>query len=216
MLKQFLKLALLISPVACFAGSPSVLLQGLFNTDDQIEFFSFTNDGISTTTIESYGYAGGVANSTTIAEGGFAPDATIFDQLGNFVVSDNGGHCDETATDSVSGLCDDPFLQISTAGTYTLALTVYDNLAINSLSDGFKQTGNPGFTCAENGGTGDFCDVTDGLFTPRTGAWAISIEGATQVADITSNTPEPGTLPMALAGSVFVVTLPRRRRRKSS
>jgi hypothetical protein len=195
------------------AESPTVL-QGLFNEDDQVELFSFTSDGSTPITIESYGYAGGIVDLTTIAEGGFAPDATIFDGTGNQYATDTGGHCPPTGVDSITGNCDDPYLQqIFTAGTYTLALTVYDNLSVDgTLADGFKQAGNPGFTCEEDGSTGEFCDVTDALFRERTGNWAIAFTGATAVSDTTSSTPEPATLPLMLCGALAGAILYRRRK----
>lgn len=209
---RFAVLAVLLCPLACMAGSPADLFQGTFSEDDQVELFSFTSDGSTPITIESYGYAGGLVDSTTIPEGGFAPDATIFDFLGDFQTNDTGGHCPPTAADSVTGNCDDPYLQqVFSAGTYTLALTVDDNLAVGALSDGFKQMGNPGFTCAEDGLTGEFCDVTDPLYGERTGNYAISIAGATAASDITSATPEPATLPLMLCGALTVTGLYRRR-----
>jgi hypothetical protein len=209
----FAVLAVLLCPLACLAGSPADLFQGTFSEDDQVELFSFTSNGSTPITIESYGYAGGVFGSTTIAAGGFAPDATVFDASGDQEVTDSGGHCPPTGTDSVTGNCDDPYIQqVFSAGTYTLALTVYDNLPVDALSDGFRQTGNPGFTCAEGGMTGEFCDVTDALYRQRTGNYAISIAGATAASDITSATPEPATLPLMLCGALMVTTLYRRRR----
>jgi hypothetical protein len=209
LINRIAKCALLFCPIVCLTASP-LLFQGVFNTDDQVELFTFTNDGTMTTTIQSYGYAGGSVDATTIADGGFAPDLTVFDSSGDFVTSDNGGHCGITGTDPVTGNCDDPYLQISEAGTYTLALTVYDNLAIDNLSDGFKDTSDPGFTCAEDGGTGEFCDVTDALFRERTGAWDLSIDGAGDVVDLSSNTPEPGTLALLLGGALVTMLAARR------
>jgi hypothetical protein len=210
--KRFSVLALLICPLACMAAEPT-LFQGTFGQDDQVELFSFTSDGSTDITIQSYGYAGGTVNSTDIAEGGFAPDATIFDGSGNEQITDTGSHCPPTGVDSVTGNCDDPYIdQVLTAGTYTLALTVYDNVSYDgTLADGFKQDGNPGFTCAEDGLTGEFCDVTS-AYQERTGNWAISIGGASAVSDITSATPEPATLPLMLGGALAVITLYRRRR----
>jgi len=179
--------------VAAGTASP-ILLQGTFPADDGVALFQFTLSTPGIVTVQSYGYAGGVANATTIPAGGFAPDVTIFSQLGSdFVesISDNGGHCGITQTDPVTGNCDDPYIQTTfAAGTYYLALSVYDNLPVDGfLADGFKQVGNPGFTCAEGGLSGQFCDVTDALFRPRTGNWTFTIDGATTITSVT--TPEP-------------------------
>ena len=186
--------ALVITAAAGMA-SP-LLLQGTFPADDDVALFRFTLSAPGVVTLQSYGYAGGVANSTTIPAGGFAPDVTIFAQVGSDYVestSDNGGHCGITGTDPVTGNCDDPYIQSTfAAGTYYLALSVYDNLPVDGfLADGFKQGGNPGFTCAEGGLSGQFCDVTDALFRTRTGNWAFTIAGVTSITSLVI--PEPST-----------------------
>jgi hypothetical protein len=119
----------------------------------------------------------------------------------------------------VTGNCDDPFLdQVFSAGSYTLALTVYNNQSLDgSLADGFEADGNPGFTCAEDNLTGNFCDVTDPLFGQRTGDWALAFNGATAVTDlstvpITSGAPEPATLPLIFGGTLAMTMLYRRRK----
>jgi hypothetical protein len=212
LLKRYSVLALLICPLACLADSPT-LLQGTFSQDDQVELFSFTSDGSTPITIESYGYAGGTVNSVTIPEGGFAPDEFVFDDTGSELLSLDP-QCPPGNLDSVTLNCEDPYLQQTLgAGTYTLALTVYDNPSSDgTLADGFKQDNNPGFTCAADGLPGNFCDDTDPLFGQRTGNWAISIDGASAVSDITSATPEPATLPLMLSGLLVAAIFYRRRR----
>ena len=124
---------------------------------------------------------------------------------------DNGGHCGITGADPVTGNCDDLYLQTTLApGSYYVALSVDDNVpATGNLLDGFKQTGNPGFTCAEGGLTGQFCDVTDALFRPRTGNWALDIAGATSVAP--TSIPEPATLwPLLSCGLLGALRLRRK------
>src|SRR5262249_54761218 len=160
----------------------SSLFQGTFQSDDQTEVFSFTLAAPGTVTIQSFGYAGGVVGPNTIFSGGFAPLAVIFAPFGSDFVqaaSDNGGHCPPALFDPVTGNCDDPYLQAALpAGSYFLVLSVWDNVpATGVLADGYKQTGNPGFTCAEGGVGGSFCDVTDALFRSRTGNWALTIDG---------------------------------------
>jgi hypothetical protein len=143
------------------ANAATFLFQGTFSTDDQVEMFHFTLLADTTVTLQSYGYAGGVVNSTTIAAGGLAPYAVVFALVGSDYIestADNGGHCPVTQQDPVTGNCDDPYIQtVLAAGDYYLALSVWDNVALTgSLADGFKQTGNPGFTCAEGGQSGQF------------------------------------------------------------
>jgi hypothetical protein len=204
------KVAALLSIMTIASPAATILFQGTFSTDDQVELLQFTLNSDSVVTIQSYGYGGGTANATIIPAGGFAPNVTIFTLLGTDYVqatSDTGGHCGTTQTDPVTGNCDDPYIQtLLSAGTYYLGLSVYDNLpSTGNLADGYQQTGNPGFTCAEGGLTGQFCDVTDALFRPRTGNWALTIEGA----DGTSAVPEPSTL--WLAGTLIGALLLRRK-----
>lgn len=190
------------------ASPASTLFQGTFATDDQVELFAFTLSSSSLVTIQSYGYAGGTVNSIAIPTGGFAPDATLFALVAsNYVesTSSNGGNCGATGMDPVTGNCDDPYIQTTLpAGSYYLALSVWDNQPLTgTLSDGYTDTGNPGFTCAEGGSAnpnGTFCDVTDALFRSRTGNWALSFNGITTVQNVT--VPEPPTWRFLMCGAL--------------
>jgi len=203
-----------LTRVACLlalASTPALattfLFTGTFTEDDNVALIPFSTSATGIVTIESFGYAGGLtADGSTIPEGGFAPYALLFDGTGNEITSDSGGHCGITGADSVTGNCDDPYFQESLdAGNYTLALVEWDNNPNGFLSDGFNQDGNAGFTCAEFGGTGNFCDVTTALGTVRNGNYTVQISGDNFV------TPEPATLiPMAFAGALIAIT----RRRK--
>jgi hypothetical protein len=202
----FLAVALLgVAPVC---GLSATLFQGTFQFDNQVEYFQARLISAGTVTIQSYGYAGGTVLSTVVPSGGFAPNVTIFTDLGSGlteVQSDNGGHCGPTNTDPDTGNCDDPFIQASLgAGTYVIGLSVWDNTPLAGyldLSDGYVQTSNPGFTCAEGGVSGSFCDVTDATFRSRTGDWALEFSGFDEVSRI----PEPSTWAMlAMAGAALV------------
>jgi hypothetical protein len=93
---------------------------------------------------------------------------------------------------------------ILSAGTYYLGLSVLDNFPLTgTLADGYTQTGNPGFTCAEGGLSGQFCDVSDALFATRTGNWAFTLDVAPA--------PEPAGIPVVLP--VFLLAAARLRRR---
>jgi hypothetical protein len=175
-------------------SASTIVFQGTFTSDDQVALFGFTVNGNQPVTIQSYGYAGGTIpgspSAITFPSGGFAPNAILFDQTGTEILSDNGGHCGTTGADAVTGNCDDPFVRdVLNPGRYTLALAVWDNVPVDGLlAGGFQHDGQAGFTCAEFGQPGNFCDVTTALGTVRTGSYAIAVSGQSVV------TPEPATL----------------------
>jgi len=187
-------------------GGPISLFQGTFATDDQVELFSFSLSATTLVTLQSFGYAGGTVGPTTIAAGGFAPNVALFVLVGSDYVPVNnsypGGPCPPANVDPVSGNCEDPYINIPLgAGSYFLGLSVADNLPLGNLADGYKQTGNPGFTCAEGGVSGNFCDVTDPLYLSRTGNWAFAFTGAGTVTDV--STPEPSSSGLMLSSCLL-------------
>jgi hypothetical protein len=198
---------ILLLSLAAAPAFASTLFQGTFATDDQVALFNITANTAETVTIETYSYAGGTVNSTVIPSGGFAPAAFLFDNLGDVQVLTNGT-CSQVGTDPTTGNCDDIYFQdLLQPGTYTLALAVYSNIPVDtSLSDGFVEDGNPGFTCVEAGTSGSFCDITSALGTSRTGNYAIAITGADSVV----NLPEPGSVFLLFAGGVTIALLRRR------
>jgi hypothetical protein len=202
-----------LTRVACLlalASTPALattfLFTGTFTEDDNVALIPFSTSATGIVTIESFGYAGGLtADGSTIPEGGFAPNAILFDGTGNEITGDSGGHCGITGADSVTGNCDDPYFQESLdAGNYTLAFVEWGNNPNGFLSDGFTQDGNPGFSCVGFSGT-NFCDTTTALGTVRNGNFAVQVSGDNLV------TPEPATLiPVAFAVALIAI----RQRRK--
>lgn len=194
----------ILSSIPSFADF--VLYQGTLADDGDIALLHFSLAGTQFVTIQSWGYAGGSAptqpSPTLIVGGGFAPNLVLFDATGTEVALDTGGHCGITGQDPVTGNCDDPYLQETlTPGDYTLAVAEWDSVPNGFLSDGF--TGTPGFTCAEFGLSGDFCDVTTALGTVRNGNYAVSIESPLVA------TPEPSALGL-MAGLFLIMPLCRR------
>lgn len=201
--------ALVFLAAPMFANSPFL---GTFTEDDDYVLLPFSITSADTVTIRSYGYAGGTTvGGIHVAGGGFAPNAILFDSTGAEIQSDNGGHCGITGHDAVTGNCDDPYFQdVLSAGSYTLALVVWDNTSDGIQSDGFFQTGNPGFTCAEFGLTGNFCDVTTALGALRTGNYAVEISANDLV------TPEPSPFALIGIGGAVLLSKGRRRLRKNT
>jgi hypothetical protein len=213
---KFAVLTVLMCVSAAMANA-SVIFQGTFSSDNQVELFSFTSDGVNPVTLQSLGYAGGTAGTTTVSAGGFAPNFIVFDSTGGQVATDQGGHCGTTNPDPTTGNCNDPFIsQIFGSGNYSLALLVWDNVSFDGmLADGFKQDGNPGFTCSENGVSGNFCDVTYPLYESRTGNYALTIDGASAASDLsnpTGSAPEPATLFLFFTGALGVALFQARSR----
>ncbi len=200
----------------CLAAAPGCfatpLYTGTFAVDNQVALFNITANTSEAITIQTYGYGGGTVNSAAIAAGGFVPAAFLFDNLGDLQTL-NSGTCSQVARDPVTLNCNDLYFQDALGpGNYTLALTVYDNSPVDTFaSDGFIQDSNPGFTCQEAGGSGNFCDLTAGfpLSNVRTGAYAISIAGADAVSLVTS-TPEPGSTLLLMAGGAWCALARRR------
>jgi hypothetical protein len=196
---------LLLFGLAAPGFADVMTFSGIFGADDQFALFNIVAGAPETVTIQTYGYAGGTAGGNTYAPGGFAPTGFLFDNLGG-VLTLTAGTCGQVGKDPVTGNCDDLYFQDTLGpGTYTLALAVYDNNpADTDVADGFKQDGNPGFTCAEAGVSGSFCDLTTAFYTSRTGAYALSI--TTPVAAV----PEPASGILLLTCGAIIALWRRR------
>jgi hypothetical protein len=207
---KLVKGILLFSLAAAPGFANTVLFQGTFAADDQVALFFITANAPEIVTIQTYSYAGGAVDSTSIPAGGFAPDAFLFDNVGD-VLTLSAGNSSQVAQDPNTLESDDLFFQNTLGpGTYTLALAVDDNTPLGtSVSDGFVDDGNPGFTCLEAGVSGSFCDLTDATFASRTGNYAIAITGADSVTQPLSGVPEPGSMLLLLAGGGLTALLRR-------
>jgi hypothetical protein len=183
------------------AKSNILFFTGSLVDDSHVALIDFNVLAPQTVTIQSYGYAGGIADGVHITSGGFAPYAILFDSSGYEITADSGGHC-ATGTDPITHNCDDPFIVESLGtGAYTLAMSVWDNVPFDGfLPDGFTQTGNPGFTCAEFGQGGGFCDTTTATGPERSPTYAVTIMGSAL------STPEPGTAALVLGAAVAALT----------
>lgn len=107
---------------------------------------------------------------------------------------------------SSTGICDDAFLQETLgAGSYTLDLTEFPNVAIGNLSDGFLFASDPT-------ATGDVCGVSGGTFlqsdlatcVQRTSNYSLTITSP-------AATPEPSTFLLLLLPTAGLLAYSRRR-----
>ena len=177
--------------IATAASADSFSFQGTFQTDNDVQLFSFTIAADSTVTFLTLGYAGGTnAAGTVIPAGGFDSLLTLFDSSGNYIGSwDNSPGEVPSGPDGTLDAYDS---QEFNAGTYTLALTESPNVSVDtSLADGFNGNGNP-YGC-------DFCDLYS---TPLDAQWAVDINTVDSAFEEgpSATTPEPGSLILLSSG----------------
>lgn len=211
-------IALLLAAPA--ARAANVSFAGTVPQDDAVQLFSFTADGASNVSIIGFGYAGGInASATSISRGGFDTIIAIYDSTGLLI-----GHNDDGAgvgTDAVTGAAFDSFVNLGVlaAGTYTLALTVFDNFPIGpGFADGFGRAGQgnftAGFSCPDaQAAFNDVSGVAGGC--GRNGNWALDVLGveSASLGDliVPAAIPEPATFAVLVTG-LAGLSLVRRRR----
>ena len=197
---------LVLLAVSAHLNASVLSFQGNFATDDQVQLFSFNLAAPETVIIETFGYAGGTnGNGTAIPEGGFDPVVTLFDSTGNFLNSNDDGPCGKVGHDAITSNCFDSYLlQSLGAGSYQVALTENDNLAIGpTLADGFTHVGDGNFTCPEFlGVSGGFCDASP---SHRNNAFALDIV----IPGPTSGVPEPNSALLILPFTIALLVARR-------
>jgi len=188
---------------------------GTFSADDDVVLFNFSVDTESSVILRTYGYGGGVQDDgNAVAAGGFDPVLTLFDDAGLIIGGSVDDPTGESAVDMATGLALDAFLdQALPAGSYTVALTQYDNIIPGGTFDiGFFRVGDPAFTARlpdVNGScsNGQFCSY-DSLGNPvnRSSAWALDIRNVVSASVV----PAPAAAWLFGSGLLGLIALARR------
>ena len=116
--------------------------------DDDIAFFDFSVSSVSTITLRSWSYAGGInAAGTDIPSGGFDPILAVFNSATGALIGENDDGSG-VPSDPDTGSAYDTLLEIVDlpVGDYTASVAQYSNFAIGpNLSDGFDGSGQTNF-----------------------------------------------------------------------
>jgi len=171
------------------AQAANLSFTGQLSADDEVPLFSFVIGALSSVTVRTWSYAGGInAEGTPIVEGGFDPMVAVFDHTGLRVGQQDDGGANVSAS-PLNGLAYDSFLTLSlNPGTYTASLMVYNNSSMGpNLSDGFLRTGSPSFTSAYGCSNGQFCDSWG---HNRSNGWALDVLNVDEAAVV----PAPPTI----------------------
>lgn len=163
------------------ARAANLFFTGNLTNPNDTPFFSFTADGTSNVTIQSYSWGGGTnAAGKTILPGGFDLNLTLFDGKGNWF--------DERDDIGINNL-DFKFTGILPKGNYQVAIAAFGN-----NSAGFGNTSTP------FNGKGDL--------KGRSSAYAFDILNVT--ATNTPAVPEPTNLIGTAIAGLAVISLKRK------
>lgn len=195
-----LGIVLLNFAVPAFAGS---LVFSLSPTDpNDALLVSFSLATAQTVTMQSYGFGGSVnapggtnAAGAVISPGGFDPYFSLFTGTGPgavFLTSNDDGSC-PPGNDAI-WCSDSTLVEPLAAGSYTLAVSVFDNFSFAENNPALYHTLGDGFI-----GLGSYSFWLDGRPLTSDGAVDIlaadlTITNVTRLSDTTAPVPEPESL----------------------
>lgn len=200
--RSILFLSIFLIGISPSLAAPERLFEGVFQTDDQLEYFSIDLESQGDIFAKTLSYNGGLtSNGQSIASGGFAPILTLFNSAGLIVQSGVSADCISQS----GGFCWDSSLALmdASSGRYLLVLSQDGNLPLGQLLDGFSMSGQPNFTGSYIGSATAMFIQIDG--TQRSSHWALDLKTDGSVSVV----PEPSSALMLVIGLLLMAYIRR-------